>query len=214
MTRNATHTMHGRADLDEIGAAELYETPVAATRALCRADPWLRAQPRMIWDPACGPGAIVEAVQAEGHKAKASDLYKYEGRWRGKPGTRRRWGHDFLKVNPAHRVFVHDAIIMNPPYSIKDDFLLKAMDVSPRVYALLEVTWLQGGTPARDVLLDSPHWIGFYPFRERLNEMHRDGFEGRKSDQPRRHAWFVFGRIGTPDGPKVRRLSLQGGVDA
>ncbi|RAN30654.1 class I SAM-dependent methyltransferase [Hyphomonas pacifica] len=192
--------------------AQLHETPLPATRALCRADPWLRQRERVIWEPACGPGAIVQALQALGHHVKAGDKYDYSDRWRGRKGQRVAWGKDFLSLSPRE-IPKHDAIVMNPPYSggMADAFMAKAFDVSPRVYALLELDWIQGGevARARDQLMDSPYWLAFYPFRERLNEMNRDGWTGRITPHKKRHAWFVFGREGRADGPYTRRISIK-----
>jgi len=208
----------GRHGPDVTGEAQLYETPQQAVRALCRADNWLRGGPRVLWDPACGPGAIVAALQAEGHDARGSDLYAYGARWKGDMALRRpRWRIDFLKTT-RRQAGPMEAVVMNPPYGRGPDgvprtetFLLHPMSLVPRVYCLLELGWLQGQSAARDSLLDSPHWLAFYPFRERL-DMNRDGWDGPNAASTRKHAWFVFGREARPEGPHVRRLSILEGA--
>ena len=52
---------------------DLYETPPVAVEALLRVE----HLPRRIWEPACGPGAIVRVLRAHGHEVLASDLVDY-----------------------------------------------------------------------------------------------------------------------------------------
>ncbi len=191
--------------------AELHETQREAVYALIEADPFLQEK-RKLWEPACGPGQLVASLQDAGHQVVASDLYAYERRWKGEPGTRRHWRHDFLDPRTHHLKRGVEAIIMNCPFSQIDAFIVTALGLVPRVYALAPLGWMQGGagTGIRDELLDrSGSWLRCHPFRERLEEMHRDGWAGRKTRTEHKHAWFVFGkpkgrdeqvaqRIGTP----------------
>jgi ParB-like nuclease domain len=52
---------------------DLYQTPAAAVRALLDVE----KLPRRLWEPACGPGAIVRVLRAAGHEVLASDLVDY-----------------------------------------------------------------------------------------------------------------------------------------
>ncbi len=52
---------------------DLYETPEVATLALLRVE----TLPRTIWEPACGPGAIVRRLCDAGHRVIATDLIDY-----------------------------------------------------------------------------------------------------------------------------------------
>ena len=61
-----------RAALAERGH-DLYETPPEATRALLEVE----RLPHRVWEPACGPGAIVTVLRAAGHDVVASDLVDY-----------------------------------------------------------------------------------------------------------------------------------------
>jgi hypothetical protein len=58
---------------------DLYETPEVATFALLRAEPL----PLTIWEPACGPGAIVGVLRGAGHRVIAIDLTDYHSPDRG-----------------------------------------------------------------------------------------------------------------------------------
>lgn len=180
----------GTHDRDTKGEAELYETPHGATLALLRAHPFFR-RPRRLLEPACGPGQIVEVLQAERHDVTAADKFDYEDRWKGAFDTLRTWGRDFLACGHQGGF---DGVVMNPPYSRADDFIFAALREAPIVFALLEVGWKQATGMARSELIDDGYLAHEYDFRERL-DMHRDGFaEEDKGYQPRKHAWFVFSR--------------------
>ncbi len=195
------------------GDAQLYETLPEMVTALVGADPWLQ-EPRLILEPACGPGAITSVLQAFNHRVISSDLNQYEVRWKGKAcdGLQRpTWGLDFFEYRPGrlkdivgNRPF---AIVTNPPYgtgkrgdvNLAARFVEHALRLAPRVYMLLELNFINGGEgcPLRDQLIDTPRFTGLYPFRERCN-MHRDGFKGGKTSQSRIHAWFRWEREPDP----------------
>ncbi len=199
-------TAIGRADYGE-DDPELYETPYAATRALLAADPFFRRR-RRIWEPACGPGKIVAVLAGEGHEVRASDKYDYRARWMMKV-IRPVWGNDFLEPQCApHGV---QAIVTNPPYSKAAAFAAEALIRAPRVYLLLELGFQQGGQgcPHRDRLFDDGHWTGYFPLRERLQDMNRDGWAGEDASQSRRHAWFRFERGADRPWPETRRISIK-----
>jgi hypothetical protein len=60
---------HAHADRGD----DCYETPEVATEALIRAEQLLTT----IWEPACGPGAIVRVLRSHGHVVYATDLIDY-----------------------------------------------------------------------------------------------------------------------------------------
>jgi hypothetical protein len=53
---------------------DLYETPAPAPRALLEVESF----DGTIWEPACGPGAIVRVLRAAGHHVIATDLVDYK----------------------------------------------------------------------------------------------------------------------------------------
>ena len=52
---------------------DLYETPPEAVYALLKVE----TPPLFIWEPACGPGAIVRVLRHTGYEVFASDLVDY-----------------------------------------------------------------------------------------------------------------------------------------
>ena len=80
MTSPQRHPLKDRGD-------DCYETPREAVHALLRVE----RIPSVVWEPACGPGAIVRELRAAGHIVHASDLVDY-GRWAGRwSSTRSIW---------------------------------------------------------------------------------------------------------------------------
>lgn len=215
MTRNngAARSSIGTASKEARGL-ELYETPPVAVRALITAYPQFFGVPRRLWDPACGPGALVSELEDAGHNVFGSDLADYESRWRASPLNTPEWGRDFYSWTreEAHVRAGAEAIVMNPPYSQADLFVFHALDLVPRVYALLELRWLNGVGRDRSALIDGGHLCAVHPFDRRL-KMNRDGYDGPVNRQSRLHAWYVFTRPSM--GPKapalISRLNLPPG---
>ena len=193
---------------------ELHETPAFALRLLMEQWPDFFGAPRKIFEPQCGPGQMVAALQEAGHFVLAADKVDYERRWKARENTPRYWGKDFLSWAPGNPFFAGiDAIVMNPPYSAADAHVLHALSLSPRVFALLELPWMNGVGDARCALIDDGPLIAVHPFTHRI-PMHADNFTGTRNKNTRRHAWFVFERPGVSGGgkparaPVMRRIGL------
>jgi hypothetical protein len=162
---------------------DLYETPSEAVRALIAHE----TLPHRLWEPACGPGAIVRVLRGGGHDVHATDLNDW-----GCPDSVARI--DFLMEQRAP-VGV-EAIITNPPYMIATKFVAHAVSMVRRVYMLLPLQFLEGGQrdPKRDALIDGGNLSHVMLFRERLPMMHRHGWEGKQASSTRCYAWFVWDR--------------------
>jgi hypothetical protein len=161
---------------------DLYETPPCATRALI---PFLERQVagRDIWEPACGPGAIVRELRAAGFRVHASDLVDY-----GLEGAEA--GRDFLMERAAPGDC--ETIVTNPPFKLADEFTRHALTLADTVWIFQRLSWLEGAKRAD--LIDH-HLDQILLGIERLPMMHRDGWEGPKlaaSAMP--FAWFRFER--------------------
>lgn len=119
------HGDHGRNDMD------FYETPKEATIALLNeikselTYPDLR-QTRVL-EPCCGEGAIALVLKEYGYFVEAHDIRftEYAGR-----------GIDYFSES-----FKADAIITNPPFSLAEEFILKALDEAPLVAMLFKATF-------------------------------------------------------------------------
>jgi hypothetical protein len=193
MTRLDSAINSGRAKLSERGD-DLYETPPEAVHALMRAE----RLPHHLWEPACGPGAIVRVLRGAGHKVLASDLVDYESP--DQDWTRR----DFLME--TQRPAGVEAIVTNPPFKLAPAFVERGLELVPRVYMLLRLAFLESN--ARRSILDNGTLARVHVFRKRLPMMHRAGWEGRKANSGIAFAWFIWDRH--HNGPtELRRLSWE-----
>jgi hypothetical protein len=158
---------------------DLYETPPEAVKALLKAE----RIPRGIWEPACGPGAIVGVLRAAGHKVHATDINDY-----GCPESAA--GVDFLfeRQLPAGV----EAIVTNPPFKLATEFVGHALELCPFVIVLLRLAFLESSR--RSVILDDGRLARIHVFSNRLPMMHRAGWDGPKASNPMAFAWFVFDR--------------------
>ena len=156
---------------------DLYETHPLAVTALLRVE----NLPHHIWEPACGPGAIVNVLRAAGHKVLASDLVDY-----GDPTHF--YGRDFLLEQKAPKDC--EAIVTNPPFKITELFVAHALRLCPRVILLLRLAFFE--SERRRSILEGCGLARVHVFRKRLPMMHRAGWEGRKANSGMAFAWFVW----------------------
>ena len=182
----------GRHSLSERGN-DLYETPDVAVEALLRVE----SLPKTIWEPACGPGAIVRVLRSHGHEVYATDLVDYSC-----PDSTPRL--DFLMEQTAP--YFIGAIVTNPPYKLAAQFVGHALMIAPKVVMLLRLAFLE--SEGRRAVLDGGHLARVHVFRNRLPMIHRDGWTGNKASSSIAFAWFVWEREHA--GPtELRRLSWE-----
>jgi hypothetical protein len=129
--------------------ADLYPTPVDGTESLI---PALKAMKRpdgqpikRIWEPACGDGRLARVLEWHGFEVISTDLREYPGYGYG--------GLDFLREHPKAKWGWHigdiDAIVTNPPFSLAEEFIRRALSITPNVAMLLKQTyWNVGGRSA------------------------------------------------------------------
>ena len=177
---------------DSARGNDLYETPEVATLALRRAEPL----PRTIWEPACGPGAIVRVLREAGHRVIATDLIDYRS------PDQDHGGRDFLLERRVPDGV--EMIVTNPPFKLAAQFAAHALLLCPRVAMLLRLTFYESER-RRDVL-EGAGLIRVHVFRNRLPMMHRDGWAGNRVSNPTAFAWYVWER-GYSGEPKFYRIS-------
>ena len=172
MSKATRHALKSRGD-------DLYETPPVAVQAL--ADEY--QLPDNIWEPACGPGAIVSVLRQAGHSVKASDLVDW-----GCQGAST--GIDFLMELNAPDGY--DTILTNPPFKLADQFVRQSRILVPTTIMLLRLAFLEAD--CRTDILESGDLARVIVFRKRLPMMHRHGWEGKKTDNMVAYAWFIWER--------------------
>lgn len=171
---------------------DCYETPLEAVEALLRVE----GIPDVVWEPACGPGAIVRPLRGTGRQVIATDLVDY-----GLEDSTA--GVDFLMETSAPEGV--GTIVTNPPYKLANEFVRHGLRLCDTVIVLLRLAFLEGA--GRSDLIDNhldAVWLG----RERLPMMHRHGWEGAKvGNAAMPFAWFVFQRQPTGGLIQLRRMS-------
>jgi hypothetical protein len=170
-TGNARAALRERRD-------DLYETPAVAVEALLEHE----RLPVVIWEPACGPGAIVKVLRRHGHTVVATNLDDY-----GCPDSTSRV--DFLM---EHRVPDRvEAIVTNPPFKLAHQFMRHALFLCPRVIMLGRLAWLESER-RRDVL-ENAGLARVHVFSRRIPMMHRHGWNGRRiGNSGMAFGWFVW----------------------
>ena len=190
---------------DSARGNDLYETPDVATLALLRAEPL----PRTIWEPACGPGAIVRVLRDAGHRVIATDLIDYRS------PDQDHAGRDFLLERRVPDGV--EMIVTNPPGMLAAQFAAHAVLLCPRVAMLQRLSFLESGNEktkagrARLFALDGGHLARVLVFIDRLPMMHRDGWAGNRASNSVAFAWYVWERCYTGK-PEIDRISWNRGA--
>lgn len=172
---------------------DLYETPEVAVYALLRQEDI----PALVWEPACGPGAIVRVLRETGRHVIATDLVDYDC-----PGQAS--GRDFLMEREVPEGC--EMIVTNPPFKLAGEFAAHALELVPRCAMLLRLAFLE--SEKRRAVLDTGSLARVHVFRKRLPMMHRHGWEGKHSNSGMAFAWFVWDKAHS--GPtELHRVSWE-----
>jgi hypothetical protein len=178
---------------------DLYETPESAVRALLEVERFNGP----IWEPACGPGAIVRVLRNSGHTVVATDI---KDDAYGCPDST--GGVDFLKQTAAPTGVT--AILTNPPFMHANEFVRHALTLVPRVVMLLRLAFLE--SQGRSDILDGGQLARVHVFRNRLPMMHRSTWEGAEASSAMAFAWFSWDR--EHHGPtELHRISWESAAD-
>ncbi|MBZ9957753.1 hypothetical protein [Mesorhizobium sp. BR1-1-14] len=123
---------------------DFYVEPNECSRSLFR----LETFQGLVWDPACGLGRIVMEARAAGLSAMGSDIIRRSELCEVTS--------DFLSRSFRPEF---SNIVMNPPFSLAEEFVREAIDIVPqggKVAAILPLVWLSGFSTKRDWLPHSP----------------------------------------------------------
>lgn len=174
---------------------DLYQTPPEAVAALLRVE----TLSGTVWEPACGPGAIVKVLRATGYRVYATDLVDY-GLEDSESGV------DFLMHWQAPGSHI-GAIVTNPPFKLANEFVAHALTMGiPKVCMLLRLAFLE--SDRRSAILDGGMLARIHVFRKRLPMMHRAAWEGPKANSGMAFAWFVW-ELGHKGPTTMHRISWE-----
>ena len=108
---------------------DYYPTPSCMVEALLESNLFLYFLDNPILDPCCGKYAIGNVLRKHGfNNIKETDLI---------------YGQDFLTM-PIPEEPLHDAIIMNPPFKLFDQFVEKAKKFAYNVYSIGKLNYFGG----------------------------------------------------------------------
>lgn len=187
MRETLDRAIPGRPDAVNRAAHDFYRTPRHAIDALLDVEVFSGE----VWEPACGDGAISDALVARGISVTSSDLIDY-----GYPSA---VAHDFL-----NRSYVPDqkfgCVVTNPPFKLAQAFCERALEVSDgKVAMLCRLLFLAGKKRSKFFASTPLARVWVFPSRINFNrdneERYADGTGGMID-----YAWLVWehGYVGAP----------------
>ncbi len=162
---------------------DFYRTPPSAVSALLAVETFSP----IVWEPACGDGAISNVLIDAGYKVVSTDLVD-----RGYGIPKR----DFL----LERNLLAPSVITNPPFKLADEFALFALGLGAEKVALLcRLAWLEGGKRHKELWSRRPPariWV----FCRRQTLWRGDDPNAKDQGGAIAFAWFVWdvGHTGSP----------------
>jgi hypothetical protein len=112
-------------------------------------------------------------------------------------------GVDFLTTDLLPPV---KCLVTNPPYQWAQQFVEKALKVSPLVIMLMRLAFYE--SDRRSHILENCGLARIHCFRKRLPMMHRKSWEGPKANSGMAFAWFVWER-GCKKSTTINRISWE-----
>lgn len=143
-----------------------------------------------VWEPACGEGQMVRALESCGASVTATDITDHG--FKDMAGV-----HDFTDMRPPVRLFHFDSIISNPPYGVQgrtgEAFIDHGLDwLSPGglLALLLPVDFDSAKTRAK-FFGDCPDFAAKIVLRRRIAWFEpQQGQAGPSAN----HAWYIWVR--------------------
>lgn len=137
-----------------------------------------------IWEPAAGKGNIVRTLRDTGYCVGASDILPEEG----EEFKTKRHCFDFLKWFPPREE--QHAIVTNPPFSLKDEFLARCYEIGLPFALLMPLTALEG---QKRQALYKAHGLELIIPNRRIAFETPTGREGKASSPQFLTAWYTHG---------------------
>lgn len=154
-----------RRDLD------FYPTPKECTVALMD---FLKLDTNIvIWEPACGDGAMTRVLESYGHKVISTDI---------------QYGQDFFMIDNTY-----DAIITNPPFNLSEEFIKKSLENATIVCMLLKSQYWHASKRYELFNNTNPEYV--LPLTWRPDFLEHTRKEGDKKGSPTMEvAWTVWNK--------------------
>lgn len=169
------HSPPGRPEHDD------YDTCEEATLSLLAVEEF----DGVIWEPACGRGAITKVLEKHNLKVVSTDLYDY-----GFGAS----GIDFLNGPFLYHLCYSKHIVTNPPFKFAIEFAYRGCKLiektGGKLCLLNRVRWL--ASQKRQKLFESTPLARVHIFSRRLPFMHRPGHSEDQKTTMLEFAWFVW----------------------
>lgn len=178
-------TLNRFADLE---GSDFFPTPAWATHALIENERF----EGIIWEPACGNGAMARVLEQSGCLVQGTDLFD---RGYGEGGV------DFLKTSRSV-----DNIVTNPPYNSAEGFVQAGLHQCKRKMALLlRLAFLEGAKRQCKIFIETPParvWV----FSERITFYPAGAVQ--KGSGTTAYAWFVWDKQASSNATELKWLPL------
>ncbi len=173
----------------DLEGPDFFPTPDWATHALIDHEDFSG----LIWEPACGDGAMAEILKTTGNEVLATDLFD------------RDYGQSGINFLEEDRHVDH--IVTNPPFHSAQDFVSAGLrQTRGKLALLLRLAFLESANRYHEIFAPLPParvWV----FSERITFYPKDA--ERKGSGTTAYAWFVWDKAVQNDTKKPDETILK-----
>lgn len=167
---------------------------------------------KIVLEPCCGGGHMIEGI--ERYIEKHGDLPKekiasdYKNRGFIKDGWEIGYGFDFL--SDEYPIDKADIVIMNPPYSLFEPFLIRASEIATqKLIVLCRTQALEGLGRYTKIFKDNPP-TDIYQYVDRI-QCWKNGVETKDSNI-QAYCWLVWDKLDSPAYPRFHWIRRSGKI--
>ncbi|MCF0124741.1 MAG: hypothetical protein HUJ68_03115 [Clostridia bacterium] len=169
---------------------DYYATPPQEVYNILRFEPLKEGQ--IILEPCVGQGAMIQGIDQHLKDNRLDTKVKVFGTDlvdRGYKDDRVVYGLDFLDDNYPFGTKA-DVIVMNPPYSLVEEFTLKALKRANKVILLARTQFAESKSRYENIFSINPP-SRIYLYVDRI-ACYKNGDFSKKQSSSQSYSWFVF----------------------
>lgn len=157
---------------------------------------------KVILEPSCGAGHMIQGIDSylTAHGQIPKNKIGTDFKFRGFISSSWDLHYDLDTLADDYPFDKADVIIMNPPYSTLEPFLIRALEIADEVIVLCRTQVLEGASRYENIFQENPP-IEIYQYIERI-QCWKDGIKPTGSSA-QAYCWLRFKR-GNKEAPKLK----------
>lgn len=157
---------------------------------------------KVLLEPSCGAGHMIRGIDAYLEKYNQTPKIKIGTDFKDRGYISSTWDlhYDLDTLADDYPFDKADVIVMNPPYSTIEPFLIRALEIADEVIVLCRTQVIEGTSRYKNIFTENPP-IEIYQYIERI-QCWKDGIKPTGSSA-QAYCWLRF-KKGNKEAPKFK----------